>query len=90
MNESDIIIKLSKTAEKNTETGYSFGAWIVYGWLWLVQVWMKKLQKNLKKGVDKWNLIWYNNQAVTESDNKIWSLKTFFSRFQQKSKENEK
>ena len=50
----------------------------------------EKASKKLEKGVDKWNLIWYNNQAVTKSDNKIWSLEIVLSRFRQKPKRKRK
>ena len=30
----------------------------------------KKIEKNFKKGVDKWEVFWYNNKAVAENRKK--------------------
>ena len=32
---------------------------------------MKKIEKKLKKGIDKWESICYNNKAVAKSGGKI-------------------
>ena len=35
---------------------------------------LKKVEKTFKKGIDKRERVWYNNQAVAQSGSK-WSLK---------------
>ena len=41
------------------------GVYKLCGWAILAKV--KKRRKNVKKGVDKWGVVWYSNKAVAEA-----------------------